>query len=78
MVAASRIKGCSAEGTGIITIKILSNTHLGFAGSAEDRFCVPFILRPALRFVAGRFLVAMVAGVIRAAAPEFYCDDIER
>lgn len=68
VLAALGIEGRAATGTSAFTSKILTNGKLPRAGAAKHRFLVPLGARPHLSWVAGKCLVAILAGIVDAAA----------
>lgn len=78
MEAAARIEGGAAEGALGVGGKIGGNGESGMASAAEDGGFVKFGRGPGLEGMAGESVVAILAGVEKAAALHFDGEDIER
>jgi|SRR5215472_8265904 len=76
VVAAGGIERGLARGTAGIAPKVLGDGEFGAAGSAEDSRVVPFGLRPDLDGMVSKGDVAILAGVVEAAAPHLDGDDV--
>ena len=57
--------------------QVLLDAHLISTGAAQDRALSPFGLRPDFDWMISQSLVAILAGVIDAAAFHLYRDDVE-
>ena len=77
VMAASRIEMGAARRARAGIIEISSNAHFLSARSAKNCVLVPFPRRPRLNLMAGECFVAILAGVVEAAALQFYRDNIE-
>jgi hypothetical protein len=78
MVAAPRVEGGMARGANRVAFEIGGDCQLGAAGSAENGLEVPFGLGPDFNRMAREGIVAILAGVVDAAAFHFDRDDVER
>jgi hypothetical protein len=77
VVAARGVEGGGAMRADGIAFKIGGDREKGAAGAAEDGGLVPFGLRPGLEEMVGEGVVAVLAGVEKAAAFHFDGDDVE-
>jgi hypothetical protein len=76
-MAAAGIEGGIAIWALIAARHVLRDAQLVSAGTAENRRLVPLLLQPDLNRVVGQRLVALLAGVINAAAFHPDGDDVE-
>ena len=77
MIAAARIEGSAAAGTHVATRHILRNAELAATNAAKHGRLTPLLLRPDLNWMVRQSLVALLAGVIDAAALHPDRDDVE-
>jgi len=76
MVAAGGVEGSLASGAAGVALEVLGDGEFGAAGSAEDGGLVPFGLRPDLDGMTGEGNMAILAGVVEAAALHLDGDDV--
>jgi len=76
VVAASGVEGSLAGGAAGVALQVLGDGEFGVAGSAEDGRLVPFGIGPDLGGMPGEGNMAILAGVIEAAAPHLDGDDV--
>ena len=76
VVAAGRVERRVASGTARVAREILRDGEFDAAGSAEDGGLAPFGLRPDFDGMAGESNVAILAGVVEAAALHLNGDNV--
>jgi len=76
VVAAGGVEGGLASGAAGVAREVLGDGKFGAAGSAEDGWVMPFGLWPDLDGMAGEGDVAILAGVVEAAALHLDGDDV--
>jgi hypothetical protein len=76
MVAASGVESGLAGGAAELALEILGDGEFDAAGPAEDGRLVPFGLRPDLDRMTGEGNMAILAGVVEAAALHLDGDDV--
>ena len=76
MVAAGGVEGSLASGAAGVGLEVLGDGEFGAAGSAEDGGLVPLGLRPDLDGMTGEGNMAILAGVVEAAALHLDGDDV--
>lgn len=74
---APRIETGAAGGTDTSGVKVLFDRQLRAANSTEHRSRLEFLPRPRLQIVIGESIVALLASVVLAAAPDLDGDDVE-
>lgn len=78
VVSTSRIKALAAYRAARFALHVLVNAYLRSARSAEYCHLVPFTLRPDFDLVIGEGSVAILAGIVNAAALHLDGDDVSR
>jgi hypothetical protein len=77
MQLATRIEPGAARRTNRPAIQVLTDAQLKPARAAQHRLLIEFSLKPNPGGMAGFQFVTVEAGIIRPAAVEFHCDDVE-
>jgi hypothetical protein len=77
MFAAARIKPCSAGRAPVPAFHVLLDAHLHAARAAQHRPLSPLRPRPRFDCMAGQRLMAILAGVVNAAALHLDGDNVE-
>ena len=77
MIAAAGIEGSAAVETYIATRHVLRNAELAAASAAKHGRLTPLLLRPDLYWMVGQSFVALLAGVVDAAALHPDRNDVE-
>lgn len=78
MIAAGGVEGGVAMRAAGVAGEIVGDGKRGAAGAAQNRVLVPCGVRPGFESVAGKGVVAILAGVEEAAAAHLDGDDVER
>ena len=76
VVAAGVVERSLAGGAAGVALEVLGDGEFGTAGSAEDGRLLPLRLRPDLDGMPGQRNVAILAGVVEAAALHLDGDDV--
>ncbi len=76
VVGAGGVEGSVAGGAAEAALEVLGDGEFGTASSAEDGRLVPFGSRPELDGMAGEGNVAILTGVVEAAAIHLDGDDV--
>ena len=78
MVAAARVEGGLTSWAARVAFEVGGDCQLGAAGSTKNGLLVPIGVGPDFNRMAREGIVAMLAGVVDAAAFHFDGDDVER
>ena len=78
VIFAAGIEKSAAMRAAVAAVHVFPDRHFGAACTAKDRSNVPFLARPNLDSVARENFVALLAGVVDAAAGHPDGDDVER
>ena len=78
VVTAPRIELRATNRAARITMHVLENRQDRTAGAAEYSLLVPFIFRPDCYRMIGKCLVAILAGIVQAAAFHLDGDNVSR